>query len=48
LNPAPPEKEWMMNALIHWEQCKQLEDLHDFLGRVFGVIPARTTNGDKA
>ena len=47
LNPVPPDKEWTMNALSHWEPCSQLKDLLELLGRVFGVIPARTTNGDK-
>jgi len=47
LNPVPPDKKWAMDALSHWEPCSQLKDLLELLGRVFGVIPARTTNGDK-
>jgi len=47
LNPVPPDKKWAMDALSHWEPCSQLKDLLELLGRVFRVIPARTTNGDK-
>jgi hypothetical protein len=34
--------------LSPWEPRRQLKDLHDILGRVFGILPACTTNDDKS
>jgi HSP20 family protein len=35
-----------MNALTEWKPCRQLKKLR-ILGRMFGLKPARTTNGAK-
>ncbi len=35
-----------MNALTRWDPFKEMEDLQSRMARLFGLAPARTTNGE--
>ena len=36
-----------MNALTRWDPFKKMEDMQSRMARMFGLAPARVTNGDK-
>ena len=36
-----------MNALTRWDPFKEMEDMQSRMARLFGLAPARVTNGDK-
>ena len=39
--------ETIMNALTRWDPFKEMEESQNRLARIFGLKPARTSNGDK-
>lgn len=36
-----------MNALTRWDPFKEMDDLHNRMTRLFGLAPARVSNGGK-
>jgi HSP20 family protein len=36
-----------MNALTRWDPFKEMEDMQSRMARLFGLAPARVTNGNK-
>jgi len=36
-----------MNALTRWNPFKEMEELQDRMAKLFGLTPARTTDGEK-